>query len=679
MFKKWIEPFRHEVSRESAMNHLRVIANLHRIQASPGYREAANYCLKQLQRAGLQSELVTYPADPDTYFGNYRSFREWRCREGVLHLVEPHHHRLARYTEMELSIIQRSTATPPEGIITELVLVENATEHTGYQDIDVKGKIVLARGDQMRITELAIETYGAVGIVLDNMSAQPPLRTREDLYDATQYTSFWWHDEEVTGFGFALSPRMGDQLRALCRKGPVKVHARVDAELIQGVMENVEAFIPGETDEEVLLISHLCHPKPGGNDNASGPATLLETARTLNRLITDGMIPKPRRGIRFLMMPEFTGTHAYIHMHPDRLPKTVAALNLDMVGADQSKSGGPLTVVRTSRAIASYTAELAYAILDEVAQDCKTFDGTSGYSLINRAYTPFSSGSDHYIVSDPSVGVPCPMMITWPDKFYHTSADTPDNIDPKMLERVAVTAATYLYWIANSSVKEIGLLAGKLATQFSKEIDEVFGNLLDGLVTPSLIEARIHFLKDRKLADLRSLERLVPDDQLTTWQPLLSRQITFVEHTYTYALGMLQSLLPFTTTTAQAEAAATAVVVDREQDPLLQKVYVRKHVGPVHLSGFLRHLDKEEQERWHDIDKNTLYAYSLQTYLQYWMDGKHTLADVIRLVELESGLKDVSFTLHYVRLLLRLGLLVEVTHRIHKTKNTSHQYHVSKS
>lgn len=106
MFKKWIEPFRREASGQSAMNHVNVLANLHRIQASPGYRQAADYCLSQLEQYGLQAQIVRYPASPDTYFGNCRSFREWRCREGELAVIEPHYQRLARYTEMEMSIIQ---------------------------------------------------------------------------------------------------------------------------------------------------------------------------------------------------------------------------------------------------------------------------------------------------------------------------------------------------------------------------------------------------------------------------------------------------------------------------------------------------------------------------------------------------------------------------------------------
>ena len=49
------------------------------------------------------------------------------------------------------------------------------------------------------------------------------------------------------------------------------------------------------------------------------------------------------------------------------------------------------------------------------------------------ADVPASGGSDHALWLDPSVGVPCPMLIQWPDRYYHTDHDTPDRCDPDSL------------------------------------------------------------------------------------------------------------------------------------------------------------------------------------------------------------------------------------------------------
>ena len=57
---------------------------------------------------------------------------------------------------------------------------------------------------------------------------------------------------------------------------------------------------------------------------------------------------------------------------------------------------------------------------------------------IRYTETAFSAGSDHYILSDPTVGIPSPMIIHWPDRFYHSSHDTPDKCDPRSLARKAL-------------------------------------------------------------------------------------------------------------------------------------------------------------------------------------------------------------------------------------------------
>jgi Domain of unknown function (DUF2172). len=64
----------------------------------------------------------------------------------------------------------------------------------------------------------------------------------------------------------------------------VQVRAVVEARLFPGEMHVVTGLIPGRRpqDGEVLIIAHLCHPKPGANDNASGCGLAMEIARALS-------------------------------------------------------------------------------------------------------------------------------------------------------------------------------------------------------------------------------------------------------------------------------------------------------------------------------------------------------------------------------------------------------------
>ena len=77
------------VSGERAFNRVREISNFHRIQASPGYRQAAQHVLKRLAEDGLQVQIKTYPADGKTWYFSSKMFQEWDCKDGYLHLVEP--------------------------------------------------------------------------------------------------------------------------------------------------------------------------------------------------------------------------------------------------------------------------------------------------------------------------------------------------------------------------------------------------------------------------------------------------------------------------------------------------------------------------------------------------------------------------------------------------------------
>src|SRR5262249_58714206 len=100
----------------------------------------------------------------------------------------------------------------------------------------------------------------------------------------------------------------------------------------------------GEERGEILLLSHLCHPQPSANDNASGAATALECARALGRLRSRGVLDGRGRGVRVLWMPEFAGTSAWLARDPARAARTVAALNLDMVGESHDQTGSTFLI-----------------------------------------------------------------------------------------------------------------------------------------------------------------------------------------------------------------------------------------------------------------------------------------------------------------------------------------------
>ena len=145
MFTETLNKIRDVYSGEAAKADVAEIIRHHRIQASPGYRAAANYVLDELKRAGISAAIESYPANYQTRCWTALSFQEWEANEAILQLIEPadEARKLADYREMKLSLIQRSAPFSGE---LEVVILDDGLSEAGYEDLDVSGKLVLTRG-----------------------------------------------------------------------------------------------------------------------------------------------------------------------------------------------------------------------------------------------------------------------------------------------------------------------------------------------------------------------------------------------------------------------------------------------------------------------------------------------------------------------------------------------------
>ncbi len=672
MFKEAFKVIREEFSGQAAMGYVIDIARYHRMQASPGFRQAAHYCLERLREAGIQAEVLSFPADEKTQYWSARMFQEWEATEATLHLVEPEDERrkLADFRDCPISLVQRSV--PFEGE-AEVVLLEDGEEEADYEGLSLKGKVVLTKGDLNRVRELAVEKRGAVGIVFDGMRETPPVRARMDVPDALQYTSFWWTDQEKKCFGFVLSPREGERLRQLIKKQaqdgepPVKVRAKVISRLYDGEIEVVSALMPGKTSEEVVIVAHLCHPRPSANDNASGSAAALEIARTLQKLVDAGKLAPPRRGIRFLWVPEMTGTYAYLATREDEIERMVAGLNLDMVGQNQELCGSSFLIERPPQAMPSFAPYLLERLREELLGETAALGGTREYALFRHAVIPFSGGSDHYILSDPSVGVPTPMIIQWPDKFYHTSQDTPDKVDPAMLSRVGSLAATYACFLADAGQDEATWLGYEMAARFKRDMvrfvqEKVTEATHLGLEkegtdklgeTIAFLRQKTAYLVEREQQALASLKRLSPVIAVGGWQKEAAEFASRESARGEEAIGVCAG---------ERDRAELSEASKRELDEWegrAAKIVPRRlYRGPVPLRPYLYQLSEEERELvWQMRKEHKKGFFTLPTLAVYWTNGKRSLLEIADLIELETGQRDVELLVAYFQMLGKVNLV----------------------
>lgn len=648
MFHAALQTICQAYSGDAAKDQVAIISRLHRIQASPGLRAAAQVVFDQLQAWGLAPDYLRVPATADTRFWGSSLFQEWEATQGTLHLLGPSARKLADYRAVPLSLIPRSM--PFEGTL-EVVAIDGGDREADYDGLDVRGKMVLSNVMPVRARRLAVQRFGAAGLIYDGMSQAPPVRLACDLPDALQYTSFWWWDGETPDtFGFTVSQKVGAWLRDQIRhsREPLQVQVDIQSRFFDGTLDGVTVRIPGATDDEVVIVSHLCHPAPCANDNASGVGCALELARTLHTLIAQGQLAPPQRGIRFLWVAEMTGSYAYLATHEDQIARMLAGINLDMVGQDQAQCGSVLLLERPPAASASFVDTLLERIHASLADTASSFNGQGSFALHRYASVPFNGGSDHYIFSDPTVGVPMPMVIQWPDRFYHTTADTLEKTDPQSLALAGTLAGTYAYWIATADGHTAAWLADEIVTRatgrFARLVQD--GISAEPARTWESIRHQVEFEVDRTRAALHTLPRLATALDVTPWladvESMAARQLA-------------RGAAAWSRYHADQPAAAAAAV-SASLPAAAHQVPRRMLRGPVEVQP--HRLAPADQAAWFSFQRERLGNRAVQaTVALYWADGQRTLAEIDRLVALETGSSDLEMLITYFAFLAKAGLV----------------------
>jgi aminopeptidase YwaD len=416
------------------------------------YFETA-FILKKLKEYGIeQSEIIDLPT---------RAATTWDAETAELWLTKPDLRKLADLKDVPASLCSGSVTSD---VTAPLVYVGPGFRETDYQGKDVKDKIVLVNGMPERARRLAVEKFGARGLI-GYASSHP-----EWDPDQVGWSSIRVEEKDKPTFGFMVSTRQGEDLRnALERGTPVEVRAVCKTQQVPYKEQMVSALLPGKDfpDNELVFTAHLFEgfAKQGANDDASGCVAILETARTLKKLIDDGQIPPLRRSVRFLFVPEISGTAAYIEKFPAIAKRFFANINEDMVGEALIKNRSFFNLEKSPYSLPSYFGDVMESIVRWVGETQKESEEYSGLEIpiesptgtrdpFYYAITRFTGGSDHIVFVDGGVRVPAVMFICWPDMWYHTSGDTPDKSDPTQLKRVVVMGVAAASFLANAGPEE---------------------------------------------------------------------------------------------------------------------------------------------------------------------------------------------------------------------------------
>ena len=474
---------------------------------STEWQETAETAADIMRRIGLQHvELIPMPADGTTSFCGWVNPVAWDVRDATLEIVRPvvKDKLLAQYRSDPYSLMVRSAPTPPEGVTAPLVLVDNSADPSSYRGKNVAGKIALIDSRGYPVSHAAFDSRVS-GLVADNLPVHPFTKPESESRDWRFWHGFTlptWKTTR-TGFGFSITPRQGKRLRRWLAEGAdVVLKARVDSRLYSGTLNVVTGLLPGTSEAEIGLTAHMY--EPGADDNASGVGLSIEIARAIGSLISAKRIPRPARGLRLIFGMEVRGTNSYLTRHP-AARRLRAALNIDMVGADQDLNRSTCWVNRSVAANPAYNEDLVLHLMHRARTRNPIF----------RFRLKDGHDIDDNAMSEPMFNAPCTTVYQMPGRHWHVNADRPRILSDNTFSLLGVPFATYCLFLARAGYDEACWLADLTADGTRRRIlDEIThvaarGSFpFDAELLPSL-DDRFTFLVDQARRRIRSTTRLL--------------------------------------------------------------------------------------------------------------------------------------------------------------------------
>ncbi len=238
--------------------------------------------------------------------------------------------------------------------------------------------------------------------IVSNSELHAHLYSLPEQPDAIPYVTSYYKRT----WGFCVSHRTREGLTDAAYK------CVISTKHFPGRLHFADLVIPGQTTDEIVISSYVCHPSMANNE-LSGPVMLIALLKRIQSL------QNPKYTYRFILAPETIGALVYLERQGADWPKQVVGLlNLTCVGDNNNYSFLP------SRLGNSYIDKISRFALKSMGIDYVEYD------FVTR-------GSDERQYNAPLVNIPTVSIMrskynTYPE--YHTSLDNLDFVSPAGLQ-----------------------------------------------------------------------------------------------------------------------------------------------------------------------------------------------------------------------------------------------------
>ena len=413
-------------------NLLHVFRNLHRLTGEKDAETAVDYIIKQLNEYGIKNERYRF----DAFLSN--------PIQGELEILQP----FSSLVEAKTRSFSRHC---PEGVEGQLIYDKHSqnTQLTAMEEEEwlkqFEGKIVVSwHGWEDYVKK--IESFGAIGLIHIWSS-------NENIIHEETVGPVWGTPTIENFHTLPTIPVVGikkmDGESLIEQINQHEITARVKTKLFVGVKEVSlpAAYIPGETNEYILLSGHYDSWYEGITDNAVGNALCLELARVFSK-------GKLKRGIKIAWWPchsngRYAGSTWYCDQFWEDLNENcMAHINVDSPGS----KGATVLVPRTS------LIEEKSVISDTIVE----FAGTHP-----PVYGSMPKGADQ---SFWGVNIPIHLSMKYEPAeriyncpgsgggwWWHTEEDLYDKVDLDLLLRDTKIHASILLKLANADIIPLDL------------------------------------------------------------------------------------------------------------------------------------------------------------------------------------------------------------------------------